>query len=110
MGLALTLMAKSALNYISQRKFLFTVDSSSYVSRCKDFKFSCRRYFHLKKLFRVWDRNDDGFIEIEEIEEAYMIQGRHYTEAKGKELMEAEDVIDGDGKISREEFIKNRTM
>ena len=59
----------------------------------------------MKRRFRGFDLNDDGFIEIEEIEEVFIIQGRHYTEEKGKGFIEKEDIIDVDGKISREEFI-----
>ena len=55
--------------------------------------------------FRVFDRDNDGFITLEELRETMWGLGEKLTDPELLEMIEDADV-DGDGKISYSEYVK----
>ena len=62
----------------------------------------------IKEAFMVFDKNKDGFINSQEFREVMINLGEKLTEEEIGEMLKEAD-IDGDGKISIEEFTKVMT-
>lgn len=58
-------------------------------------------YFH--ETFRAFDRNSDGFITAKEIKKTMKNLGEPLTDKQAKDMVKTADV-NGDGKLSRDEF------
>ncbi|NXF61215.1 TNNC2 protein, partial [Ciccaba nigrolineata] len=59
----------------------------------------------LANCFRIFDRNADGFIDIEELGEILRATGEHVTEEDIEDLMKDSDK-NNDGRIDFDEFLK----
>ena len=59
----------------------------------------------MKAVFRIFDKDGDGFISAEEIQQEMSNHGDIFTEEQIKQMMEGAD-SNGDGKIDYEEFMK----
>lgn len=58
-------------------------------------------YFH--ETFRAFDKNSDGFITVKEIQRTMKELGERLTYKQAKQMLKEAD-LNGDGKLSREEF------
>ena len=59
----------------------------------------------INEVFRVFDKDGDGFITTEEIQQEMGNHGDVFTEEQVKEMIKGADT-NGDGKIDYEEFVK----
>lgn len=59
----------------------------------------------LRDVFKVFDKDNSGFISASELKEVSSKLGRNLTDEDVKEMMKETD-LDEDGKISYEEFVK----
>lgn len=59
----------------------------------------------LRKTFRLFDKNGDGQISVQELRESLSSLGEEITEEEAKEMIQEADV-DGDGYINFEEFAR----
>ena len=59
---------------------------------------------HMRTTFRVFDRNSDGFIQVDELKAVMKILGNKLTDQEVNDLMRKADT-DGDGQVSFEEFV-----
>ena len=69
-----------------------------------------RNYDGYKKLFHGYDHDDDGFLEVEDLQEYFKIQGKHLSDKKAKDEIKMMGDTDGDGKISFEDYIQARPL
>ena len=60
-------------------------------------------------MFRIYDKNKDGFISHDELKEVLSIIGVNFTDIEIKEMMDTFDT-DGDGQINFEEYQAMRTL
>ncbi|CAF2713015.1 unnamed protein product [Rotaria sp. Silwood2] len=58
----------------------------------------------LYQVFRVFDKNRDGYIDKDELYDMLSRLGEHITEEDVKEMIAEADCLDHDGKVSYEEF------
>ncbi|CAF4567640.1 unnamed protein product, partial [Rotaria sp. Silwood1] len=58
---------------------------------------------YFQETFRAFDRNSDGFITAKEIKKTMKDLGESLTDKQAKEMLKTADV-NGDGKLSQEEF------
>ncbi|CAF3607320.1 unnamed protein product [Rotaria sordida] len=58
----------------------------------------------LYQVFKVFDKNRDGFIDKDELYDMLSRLGEHLTEEDIKEMIAEADCLDHDGKVSYEEF------
>lgn len=56
-----------------------------------------------QETFRAFDKNSDGFISVKEIQKTMKDLGESLTSKQAKEMLKVAD-INGDGKLSKEEF------
>ena len=63
---------------------------------------------HMRATFRVFDRNDDGYIQVDELKSAMKALGNKVTDKELDDMVRKTDT-DGDGQISYEEFFKMLT-
>ncbi|CAF3366621.1 unnamed protein product [Rotaria socialis] len=59
----------------------------------------------LHQVFKVFDKNRDGYIDKDELYDMLSRLGEHLTEEDVKEMIEEADCLDHDGKVSYEEFL-----
>ena len=59
----------------------------------------------MKAVFRIFDKDGDGFITADEIQEEMSKHGDVFTDQQIKQMMEGAD-SNGDGRIDYEEFVK----
>ncbi|KAF9682936.1 hypothetical protein SADUNF_Sadunf05G0160100 [Salix dunnii] len=59
----------------------------------------------LKEAFKVFDRNQDGYISANELRQVMMNLGERLTEEEAEQMIREADV-DGDGLVSYEEFAR----
>ena len=68
-----------------------------------------RNYNKHKKLFHYFDLNDNGFIEVEDLQEHFKKFKKYLSDEKAKDDIKMMGDTDGDGKISLEEHILSNT-
>ena len=59
---------------------------------------------HMRTAFRVFDKNGDGFIQLEELKAVMKCLGNKLTDKELIDMMRKPDT-DGDGQISYDEFV-----
>ena len=59
---------------------------------------------HMRTAFRVFDKNGDGFIQLEELKAVMKSLGNKLTDKELDDMLKKYDT-DGDGQISYEEFV-----
>ncbi|KAJ6775260.1 CALCIUM BINDING PROTEIN [Salix purpurea] len=62
-------------------------------------------YEELKEVFKVFDKDQDGYISLNELRHVMIDQGEHLTEEELEEMIREAD-LDGDGQVNYEEFVK----
>ena len=66
-------------------------------------------YEEINEVFRIFDKDGDGFITADEIKDEMGNHGDIFTEEQVKQMMQGADT-NGDGKIDYEEFVKLMQM
>lgn len=59
----------------------------------------------MKAVFRIFDKDGDGFISADEIQQVMSNHGDTFTDEQVKQMMKGADA-NGDGKIDYDEFVK----
>ncbi|KAJ6682831.1 CALMODULIN [Salix koriyanagi] len=62
-------------------------------------------YEELKEVFKVFDKDHDGYISPNELRHVMINLGEHLTEKESEEMIREAD-WDGDGQVNYEEFVK----
>ncbi|KAJ6397730.1 hypothetical protein OIU77_018689 [Salix suchowensis] len=62
-------------------------------------------YEELKEVFKVFDKDHDGYISPNELRHVIINLGEHLTEKESEEMIREAD-LDGDGQVNYEEFVK----
>jgi calmodulin len=65
-------------------------------------------YQDLRQAFRIFDKNKDGFVDASELKKVTTTLGQKLTNEEVDAFMDEAD-IDGDGKLSYEEFVNMLT-
>ena len=73
------------------------------------FKAACMHGEELKKAFKTYDKNSDGFIDKSELKNVRFTVGEKITDDDFEKMMQKADT-DGDGKINYDEFVKMKTV
>ena len=56
-----------------------------------------------EQIFKIFDKNDDGYITCDEVKKSMLTFGENLSDAEANRLIEKFDK-DGDGKLNLEEF------
>ena len=72
--------------------------------KCRRESFIAGTSDHMVTTFRVFDKNGDGFIQLEELKAVMKSLGNKLTDKELDDMLKKYDA-DGDGQISYEEFV-----